>query len=86
MKFWDMPWGTPPYNDAGQEDRRGVHAAGGNRQGRVPEHPVEQLHQTFSSAIASKTGPAVSSGGGFQAFQFADQGEIANADKLSSSG
>ena len=37
---------------------------------------------TFSSALASKTGPAVSSGGGFQAFQFADQGYIAMADNL----
>ena len=34
----------------------------------------------FSSAIASKTGPAVSTGGGFQAFQFEQQGQIAYAD------
>ena len=40
------------------------------------------FYQTFSSAIASKTGPAVSSGAGFQAFQFAEQGAVAYADKL----
>jgi multiple sugar transport system substrate-binding protein len=38
--------------------------------------------QTFSSAIASNTGPAVSSGGGTQAFQFEAQGKIAYADHL----
>jgi multiple sugar transport system substrate-binding protein len=42
-------------------------------------------YQTFASAVASKTGPAISSGGGFQAFQFADQGAIAYADNLISS-
>jgi multiple sugar transport system substrate-binding protein len=40
---------------------------------------------TFASAIASKTGPAVSSGSGTQAFQFAQQGNIAYADDLLSS-
>ena len=39
------------------------------------------FYQTFSSAIASKTGPAVSTGGGFQAIQFEQQGQIAYADK-----
>ena len=38
--------------------------------------------ETFASAVASNTGPAVSTGGGFQAFQYAQQGAIAYADHL----
>lgn len=44
--------------------------------------PGANLFQTFQAAIASKTGPAVSEGYAFQAFQFADQGAIAYADHL----
>ncbi|MFF2844103.1 ABC transporter substrate-binding protein [Paenarthrobacter sp. NPDC057981] len=38
--------------------------------------------QTFATAISSNTGPAVSSGSGTQAFQYAAQGKIAYADRL----
>jgi len=38
--------------------------------------------QTYSTAVASNTGPAVSSGGGTQAFLFEKQGKIAYADNL----
>ena len=38
--------------------------------------------QSYSTAIAANNGPAVSSGGGTQAFLFEDQGKIAYADDL----
>ncbi len=38
--------------------------------------------QSFSTAVAANNGPAVSSGGGTQAFLFESQGKIAYADDL----
>ena len=38
--------------------------------------------QTFASAVASRTNPAVSSGGGTQVFQFEDQGGISYVDEM----
>ena len=49
---------------------------------RYQEIQWANFTQTFSSAIASNTGPAVSTGGGFQAFQYAEQGAIAYADNV----
>jgi multiple sugar transport system substrate-binding protein len=81
VKFWDMPWATPAYNDAAKGIAEGFSGANGAK----ASYQIIQwnnFYQTFSSAIASKTGPAVSTGGGFQAFQFEQQGQIAYADKV----
>lgn len=43
---------------------------------------MEQPLPDVSSAIASNTGPALSTDGGFQAFQFDEQGQIAHADNF----
>ncbi|MEZ2392032.1 ABC transporter substrate-binding protein [bacterium RCC_150] len=55
---------------------------GGNLKASYQVIQWNNFYQTFSSAVASKTGPAVSTGGGFQAFQFEQQGQIAYADKV----
>ncbi|MFJ4029829.1 ABC transporter substrate-binding protein [Paenarthrobacter sp. NPDC089989] len=80
IKFWDMPWGTPAYNDAAKKIAEGF--SGANSKASYQIIQWNNFYQTFSSAIASKTGPAVSTGGGFQAFQFEQQGQIAYADKV----
>ncbi|MDQ0031907.1 ABC transporter substrate-binding protein [Arthrobacter bambusae] len=80
IKFWDMPWGTPAYNDAAKKLVEGF--SGANSKASYQIIQWNNFYQTFSSAIASKTGPAVSTGGGFQAFQFEQQGQIAYADKV----
>jgi multiple sugar transport system substrate-binding protein len=80
IKFWDMPWGTPAYNDAAKKLVEGYQPASGNLKANYQIIQWNNFYQTFSSAIASKTGPAVSTGGGFQAFQFDQQGQIAHAD------
>jgi multiple sugar transport system substrate-binding protein len=82
IKFWDMPWATPAYNDAAKKITEAYAPTGSN--GKVSYQTIQwnNFYQTFSSAIASKTGPAVSTGGGFQAFQFEQQGQIAYADKV----
>ncbi|RKR18825.1 ABC transporter substrate-binding protein [Arthrobacter oryzae] len=82
IKFWDMPWATPAYNDAAKKIAEGYAPASGNLKASYQTIQWANFYQTFSSAIASKTGPAVSTGGGFQAFQFEQQGQIAYADKV----
>jgi multiple sugar transport system substrate-binding protein len=81
VKFWDMPWATPAYNDAAKKIAEGFSGAN-NAKANYQTIQWNNFYQTFSSAIASKTGPAVSTGGGFQAFQFEQQGQIAYADKV----
>ena len=81
IKFWDMPWATPAYNDAATKIVEGFSGAN-NSKASYQLIQWNNFYQTFSSAVASKTGPAVSTGGGFQAFQFEEQGQIAYADKV----
>ncbi|MDY0908483.1 ABC transporter substrate-binding protein [Microbacterium sp. CFBP9034] len=82
LKFWDMPWGPQSYADAAKAVTTGYSPASGLPSASYQQIQWNNFYQTFSSAIASKTGPAVSSGAGFQAFQFAEQGAIAYADDL----
>ena len=82
LKFWDMPWGQPGYNVAAKKLVEGYAPKGSLPKASYQTIQWNNFSQTFSSAIASKTGPAVSTGGGFQAFQFSDQGAIAYADDL----
>jgi multiple sugar transport system substrate-binding protein len=82
LKFWDMPWGAPAYNDAAKKLAENYQPQSGLPDATYQIIQWANFTQTFSSAIASNTGPAVSTGGGFQAFQYADQGAIAYADKL----
>jgi multiple sugar transport system substrate-binding protein len=82
LKFWDMPWATEPYNKASAALVAAYKPASGLPAATLQRIQWNNFTTTFASALASKTGPAVSSGGGFQAFQFADQGYIAPADNL----
>jgi len=82
MKFWDMPWGSTQYNVEAKKLVEGYKPAASMPSATYQEIQWANFTQTFSSAVASKTGPAVSSGGGFQAFQFAKQGVIAYADNV----
>ena len=82
LKFWDMPWGGTAYNPAAKKLVESYQPTSGNPKATYQEIQWANFTQTFSSAIASNTGPAVSTGGGFQAFQYAAQGKIAYADHL----
>lgn len=82
IKFWDMPWGTQAYTDASKKITESYAPTGGHLKASFQSIQWNNFYQTFASAIASKTGPAVSTGGGFQAFQFAEQGAIAMADNV----
>jgi multiple sugar transport system substrate-binding protein len=82
LAFWDMPWGAASYAPAAQALTTAYKPANGLPSATYQNIPWNNFVQTFSSAIASSTGPAVSTGGGFQAFQFAQQGAIAYADNV----
>lgn len=82
LKYWDMPWGTETYAPAAKKLTESYQPANGLPKASYQTIQWANFAQTFSSAVASKTNPAVSSGGGFQAFQFAEQGAIAYADNL----
>jgi multiple sugar transport system substrate-binding protein len=82
LKFWNMPWGNPQFNKLDKQITVAYKPKGDLPSATYQEIQWANFTQTFSSAVASNTGPAVSSGGGTQAFQFAHQGKIAYADDL----
>ncbi|HWD62760.1 MAG TPA: extracellular solute-binding protein [Humibacter sp.] len=85
LKYWNMPWGGTAFNPLDKKITLAYKPKSGLPSATYQEIQWANFTQTFSSAVASNTGPAVSSGGGTQAFQFAHQGKIAYADDLLSS-
>ena len=82
LQFWNMPWGPTAFLN---EDKRIVAAYKPKSGfGTVNYRQIQWANftQTFSTAVAANTGPAVSSGGGTQAFLFESQKKIAYADNL----
>lgn len=82
LKFWDMPWGLPGYPEAATALCNGYSGEAASTTVEYQSVQWNNFNQTFASAIASGTGPAVSSGGAFQAFQYAEQGSIIYADNV----
>ncbi|MBZ2199205.1 extracellular solute-binding protein [Ruania sp. N2-46] len=82
LKFWNMPWGGTEFNPRDKEITEAYEPGDGLPGAVYQEIQWANFTQTFSSAVASNTGPAVSSGGGTQAFLFESQGKIAYADDL----
>lgn len=82
LKFWDMPWSAVEYNNAVNELIGSYEPADGLPGATYQTIQWSNFMQTFASALASNTGPALSTGGAFQAFQFAEQGQIAYADNV----
>src|SRR5206468_10266726 len=82
LKFWNMPWGSTAFLPTDKAIVEAYKPAAG-----MPSVTYQQIQwsnfvQTFSSAVASGTNPAISSGGGTQAFLFESQGKITYADNL----
>lgn len=82
IKFWDMPVGETAYNDAAKKLVESYSPQNGLPKVTYQSISWTNYAQTFASALASKTGPAVSAAGAYSAFQFADNGFIAYADNL----
>ena len=82
LKFWNMPWGSPAFNTLDQKITEAYRPAEGSPPMTYQVIQWANFTQTFASAVASKTNPAVSSGGGTQVFQFEDQGGIEYLDEM----
>src|SRR5215218_7634694 len=82
IKFWNMPWGNTEFNKLDEKITKDYEPAEGLPDASYQVIQWANFTQTFSSAVASNTGPAVSSGGGSQAFQFEAQNKIAYADDV----
>lgn len=82
ISFWNMPWGGTTFNPMDQKITEAYKPAGGLPSVKYQEIQWANFTQRFSTAVASNTNPAISSGGGTQAFLFESQGKIAYADDL----
>jgi multiple sugar transport system substrate-binding protein len=82
IKFWNMPWGNTEFNKLDEKITKAYKPEEGLGAASYQVIQWANFTQTFASAVASNTGPAVSSGGGSQAFQFEAQDKIAYADNL----
>jgi multiple sugar transport system substrate-binding protein len=82
IKFWNMPWGNTEFNKLDEKITKDYKPGKGLPDASYQVIQWANFTQTFSSAVASNTGPAVSSGGGSQAFQFEAQNKIAYADDV----
>jgi len=80
VSFWDTVWGSDAYVNRAKQLVEGYSADG--MTGAYQSVPWASYYQTFSSAVASNTAPAASSGGGYQAFQFYDQDAVTPADEV----
>lgn len=81
IKFWNMHWGEH-FDKVDKKITEDYEPKKGLPKATHQTIQWDDFDQKFSSAIASNTGPAVSSGGGTQAFRFAAENKIAYADDL----
>ncbi|WP_169316798.1 ABC transporter substrate-binding protein [Actinacidiphila oryziradicis] len=79
--FWDMQWGGTDYAQNVGKLVGGWHPSDG-ASAKYQNIPWTNWYQTFTSAIAARKAPAVSSGASFQPFQFFQQGAIEPADGI----
>ncbi|NNC12880.1 extracellular solute-binding protein [Planctomonas sp. JC2975] len=82
IKFWNMPWGGIDFAPTDKQITLAYKPSGELPPATYQSVQWANFTTTFASAVASNTGPAVSSGSGTQAFQFAKQHHIAYADDL----
>ena len=81
IKFWDMPWATPAYNDAAKKITEGFSGANNSK---ASYQQIQWANFTRPSPRRSRrtTGPRGQLRRWHQAFQFESQGKIAYADNV----
>jgi len=82
LKFWDMVWGPPEYIATGKNLVAQFNKTHPTIQVTYQSIPWNNWYQTYATALASGSGPDVSTGAAYQAFQFADKGYILPLDGL----
>jgi multiple sugar transport system substrate-binding protein len=82
ISFWNQPWGQTAFNPLDQKIVTAYKPKSGLPSVKYQVIQWANFAQRYSTAVASNTNPAISSGGGTQAFLFESQGKIAYADNL----
>lgn len=82
IKFWDMPMGNERFNALDKQIVSEYKPAAGLADVTYQVIQWNNFPAVFASAVASGTGPAVSSGGGTTVFEYVSKGKIAYADHL----
>jgi multiple sugar transport system substrate-binding protein len=82
VEFWDMVWGPPEYVDTGNKLVAQFNEEHTDMQATYQSTPWSNWYQTFLTAIGSGTAPDCSTGAGYQAVQFYDQGAVVPVDHI----
>lgn len=83
LKFWDMQWGpSPQYVNTVKQLISTFNSSQSGIQVSYQSIPWTNWYQTFATAVASGTGPDVSTGAGYQALQFFTKGAILPVDQI----
>lgn len=82
LQFWDMVWGPPEYIDTAKALVEQFNKEHPNIKVNYQSTPWNNWYQTFTSAIAAGTAPDISTGAGYQAFQFSQMGAILPIDDV----
>jgi multiple sugar transport system substrate-binding protein len=82
LAFWDMIWGPPQYIDAAKALVADFNKAHPDIQVEYRSIPWNNWYQTYLTAIGSGSAPDLSTGAGYQAVQFFDQGAIRPLDDV----
>jgi len=82
LKFWNMPWGPQAFLTEDKRITAAYKPAKGDPSVTYQQIQWANFTQSFSTAVAGNTNPAVSSGGGTTAFLFEKQGKIQYLDSL----
>jgi multiple sugar transport system substrate-binding protein len=82
LTFWDQIWGSASYTAAARALTEAYAPPPPAAPVSYQSIPWANFVQTYSAAVASRTGPAVSSGAGYQALQFFKYDAILPADDV----
>lgn len=82
VMYWDMVWGPPEFIDTGKKLVEQYNQSQGKYKVTYQSTPWANWYQTFLTAIGSGTAPDVSTGAGYQAVFFYDQGAIDPVDDV----
>ncbi len=82
VQYWDMVWGPPEYVDTGKKLIDQYNAAQDKAKVTYQSTPWANWYQTFLTAIGSGTAPDISTGAGYQAVFFYNQGAIEPIDDV----
>ncbi|MFF2094142.1 ABC transporter substrate-binding protein [Paenibacillus sp. NPDC058174] len=82
INFWDMVWGPPSYVEEAQKLVEQFNSEHPTIKVTYQSTPWNNWYQTFTTAIAAGAPPDISTGAGYQAFQFTDNDAILPIDDV----